>query len=96
MEKDDEIIKDLLTGGVIGASLGALIAKDKEDGFAIGGIIGAALVATFRAHERAKKSNLPLVYEENGFIYEELNGVKKVIREIKKPKTVLKNNYKLK
>jgi hypothetical protein len=96
MDNEKEIVDSLVVGGVVGASLGALISKNKERGVAIGAIAGAALFATFHAYERAKNSNLRLVYEDNGVIYEEYNGVRKSVREINKPKIILKNRYKLK
>jgi hypothetical protein len=96
MENEKEIIDSLVVGGVVGAALGALISNNKERGITIGTIAGAALFATFNAHEKAKRSNLRLVYEEDGIIYEEQNGVKKVLRKIEKPKISVKNRYKLK
>ena len=96
MNTEQEIIDSLIIGGVVGASLGALISNDKERGVAIGALAGAALLATFNAYETARKGNYPLVYEENGVIYEESGGVKSIIREIEKRTVVLKNRYKLK
>ncbi len=96
MENEKEIIDNLVVGGVVGATLGALISNNKERGATIGAIAGAALFATFNAHEKAKKSNLRLVYEEDGIIYEEHNGIRKVLRKIEKPVFSFKNRYKLK
>ncbi|WP_333658899.1 hypothetical protein [Flavobacterium sp.] len=96
MNNEKEIIDDLVVGGIIGASLGALISNDKGKGATIGAIAGAALFATFNAHESAKKENLTLVYEENGVIYEEHNGKRRVLKNLERLNIVPKKSYKLK
>lgn len=70
MEQDDKILENLITGGVGGAALGALLSKDKGEGATLGALAGAAILATFRANEEAKKSKLPLILEEEGSLYE--------------------------
>lgn len=85
MKKDDEIFESLIKGGLIGAALGAIISKDKEEGTFLGSLAGAALLATFKANEQAKLSNLPVYVEENGSIYEMYaDGKKKLIKTIEK------------
>ncbi|QGW28729.1 hypothetical protein [Phnomibacter ginsenosidimutans] len=96
MKTEDEIIQSLIAGGIIGASLGVLIAKDKEEGAAIGALAGAVLVATYRASEKAKATNVPLIVLEEGSLYEkQADGTKRFIRKMKKPKAQLRNKFKL-
>jgi hypothetical protein len=82
---------------LIGAALGALVSKNKEEGATIGALAGAALLATFKANEKAMQTNLPMYVEENGDLYEiKLGGIKKFIRKIEKPTVKLQENFKLK
>lgn len=97
MKNDEEIIKSLIAGGFIGAALGALISNDKEEGVTLGAIAGAALLATFRANEDAKRTNVPMYIEEDGQLFQvQPNGNKKFIRKIEKPSVRLQENFKLK
>ena len=97
MKSDDQILESLLAGGLIGAALGALLSKDKEDGATIGAIAGAAILATYRANEQAMQSNVPVMIEENGKIYLlHPGGRKEFIRELPKSTVLIQNQYKLK
>lgn len=96
MEQDDKILENLITAGVVGAALGALLSKDKREGATLGALAGAAILATFRANEEAKKSNLPLILEEEGSLYEIYpNGERKFLRKIEKPNITLPSQFKL-
>lgn len=96
MEQDDKILENLITGGVVGAALGALLSKDKGEGAALGALAGAAILATFRANEEAKKSNLPLILEEEGSLYEIYpDGERKFLKKIEKPKNTMPSQFKL-
>jgi len=97
MNEDDQIIETLITGGIIGAALGALISKNKEDGASIGAIAGAALLATFKANKKAMQTNLPMYIEEDGYLCQILpDGTKTIIRKIEKPTVQLQQHFKLK
>ncbi len=97
MKKDDEIVQSLIAGGLIGAALGALLSKKKEDGATLGAIAGAALLATFKASEQAKQSNLPMYVEEDTNLYRvHPNGEKVFIKKIVKPNHKLPKRFKLK
>lgn len=96
MNDDNEIVETLIAGGVIGAALGALLSKNNGDGTILGAIAGAALLATFKANEQAQKTNMPMLFEEDGKLYEtQPGGNKKFIRAINKPKVKLSANFKL-
>lgn len=69
MKNDNEIIESLIAGGIIGAALGALITNNKN-GAGLGAIAGAAILASFKANEQAKKINFPLIIEENNALYQ--------------------------
>lgn len=97
MLQEDAQLNDLIKGGLIGATLGAFLSKDKEEGALIGALLGAAIAATKRANQEAKKTNVPLLEEENGRLYELLpSGEKRFIRNIKKPTLNLPSQFKLK
>ena len=68
IEKNDTI-ESLVAGGLLGAGLGALLSKDKEEGAVIGAILGAAFAATLRANSEAQKTKVPLIMYENGALY---------------------------
>lgn len=95
-EKEEKIFESLLAGGLIGAALGALIAKSKKGGATIGAIAGAALLATFQANERAKKNKLSVFVEEDGKLFEVYpDGEKKLIKYISKHNVEIEKNFKL-
>jgi hypothetical protein len=97
MKNDDEILESLITGGFIGAALGALLSKGKENGATIGALAGAAILATFKASEQAKKSKVPIVFEENGMLYEiQADGTKRFIKELEKSQSLKNKNFTLK
>jgi len=93
MENEEELLESLILGGIIGVALGAIITKDKS-GTGLGAIAGAAILASFRANERAKKLNLPMLVEEDNILYQiEKDGTKKVIKEIPKSSVKIKSHF---
>lgn len=97
MKNDEEILESLIAGGLIGAALGALLSKNKEEGATLGALAGAAILATFKANEKAMQTNLPMYVEENGNLYQiQPGGIKKFIRKIDKPSVKLQEHFKLK
>ncbi|MCU0321302.1 MAG: glycine zipper 2TM domain-containing protein [Chitinophagaceae bacterium] len=96
MSNAENTIETLVTGGVLGAAIGALLSKDKEEGAVIGALLGAAFAATAKASDDAKKTNIPQLIEENGKLYE-LNalGEKRFIKELKKTTHQLPEQFKL-
>jgi hypothetical protein len=97
MKKDDEIIESLIAGGLIGATLGALLSKNKEEGATLGALIGAAILGTFKANEKATETHVPMVIEENGKLYQiHADGSRKFLRDIEKPSVKLQEHFKLK
>jgi hypothetical protein len=96
MTRDEEIFESLLTGGVIGAALGALL-SNKSEGAGIGALAGAAILATYKANEQARKTNVPLYIEQDGKLYElQPGGGKKFIRNIQKQGNKLPSHFRLK
>ena len=96
MGNSDNNIESLVTGGMLGAAIGALLSKDKEEGAVIGALLGAAIAATVKASEDAKKTNVPQLVEENGKLYEiNSTGDKRFLKEIKKNKIQLPEHFKL-
>ena len=97
MKKDDEIFESLIAGGLIGAALGALVAKEKGDGATLGALAGAVLLATFKANKQAQETKLPMFIEENGSLYEvSPNGKKVFIKPLEKSTVKLSQYFKLK
>lgn len=80
----DEIIEGALAGGLIGAALGALLTGKSKDSLAAA-LLGAAIGASVNALDEAKENNLPVLIEENGFLYElGPDGKKKQIKKLKR------------
>ncbi len=97
MTKDEEIIDSLIAGGLIGAALGVLIAKDKGAGVTLGAIAGAAILASVKASEKAKQTNVSLVVEEDGVLYRvKSDGTKKTIKKISKVDKKIPKRFTLK
>jgi hypothetical protein len=97
MKEDDEIIESLIAGGLIGAALGALLAKNKEEGATLGVLVGATILGTYRANEKASKTHVPMVTEENGKLYQiNTDSTKTFLRNIEKPSVKLQERFKLK
>ena len=96
MKNDDEIIASLIAGGVIGAAIGALLSDNKDKGATLGGLIGATMLGTYKANEKARATQVPMVIEENGKLYEiQQNGVKKFLRSSEQPTVKLQKHFKL-
>ncbi|MGB3075864.1 MAG: hypothetical protein WBB36_11115 [Chitinophagales bacterium] len=86
MNDDSATIDSLIKGGLIGAFLGAILLKDKEEGAIIGALLGAAISATQRANAVAQNTNVPLYVEENGNLYVvRPSGEKQLIKTLRKP-----------
>ena len=96
MRNEDDNIQRLVTGGILGAAIGALLSKDKEDGAFIGALLGAAIAATTKANEEAKKTNIPQLVQEDGKLYEiNTAGEKIFIKELRKTNSHLPEYFKL-
>ncbi len=96
MKKDDDILKSLIAGGFIGAALGALLSKNKNNGGTIGALAGAVILATYRANENAQKTNIPVFIEENGIVYEvNSKGEKKFIKKIQESRKPVPEKFQL-
>ncbi len=97
MKNDDEILQSLIAGGIIGATLGAILSKNHEEGTALGAIIGAAILGTFKANLKASETEVPLIIEENGKLYQiNKNGTKQFLKDIEKPNIKIQEHFKLK
>lgn len=96
MGDDNEIFESLIAGGVIGATLGALLINNKDEGASIGALVGAAILGTYKANEKANASHVPMIIEENGKLYRiSADGKKEYIRDIEKPNLKLPEHFKL-
>lgn len=90
-------IENLVKGGLVGALIGTVLAKDKEEGAVIGAILGAVFAATIEAHEKAIQTQVPFYVVENGEILEvRSDGTKKFVRKIEKPDMKFPDNFELK
>lgn len=97
MKNRSSLLESLISGGLIGAALGAFLSRDKEEGAFIGALLGAAFSATLKANEEAQKTEVPVYVEENGRLYEmHRNGEKRFVKKIKKPDVILPGTFKLK
>lgn len=98
MKDENTTIEAMIKGGLIGATLGAFLAKDKEDGAILGAILGSAILSTLEANKEARKTNVPLYVEEDGKLYlvNSANGQKRFIRNIKRNPAQFPYEFKLK
>ena len=94
MINDQEIFKEAVKGGLIGAGLGLLLAGNNRS-VGIGALAGAVLLATLKANENAVKSNVPVLVEEDGVIYEMGANGRKFIKRIEKLTLNIPSHFKL-
>lgn len=82
MLDNNDIIKAAIASGLIGAALGALFTGKSEKAFA-SLIVGAAIGASLKALEKAKDTNVPVLYEDNGSIFRlHPDGTNEFVREV--------------
>ena len=96
MKSDKEILESLLLDGLIGGTIGTLLSSNEEEDATIGAIAGAAILATYKATEKAKQSNIPMYLEENGNLYKIYSDQKEFIKKIEKPNVKLERKFLLK
>ena len=97
MGKNNTKIENLISGGLIGAAFGAFLLKNKHEGAIVGALIGSAINSTLIASEEAKKTNVPVCFEENGKLYEIYpNGEKRFIGNVEKPQLQFSADFTLK
>lgn len=95
MNSDREIIESLVAGGLLGAALGALVSDDNH-GTAIGALAGAAIVASFRANQRAQAAGMPVMIEQNNELVRIWpDGRRELIRKIPKANARIPKKFKL-
>lgn len=91
---NQENIESLVLAGIIGATFGALISKNKTNGSGLGAIAGIAFWASLSANEKARKTQIPLLLEENDALYEVYpNGKKKLITHFEKQDSILPKKF---
>lgn len=96
MKSEEEIIESLIARGLIGAGIVALMSNGKDD-VAIGSIISAAILGTYKANQKAEDTRVTRVFEEDGALYEvDSQGTKTFIKALEKPQIYLSQNFKLK
>jgi hypothetical protein len=97
MKSDDEIIQSLIAGGVIGATLGALISKNKSEGATLGALAGVVILGMFKANEKQTTTYVPMYIEENENLYQiQPDGTKTFIRTLEKASVKVPKQFKLK
>lgn len=97
MSAENKTIESLITGGLLGAAIGAILSRNKEEGAIAGAIVGAAVASTMRANEEARKTNIKIQQVENGNLYEiEPGGSKRLVKKLEKNSVNLPDHYKLK
>jgi hypothetical protein len=83
MKSDEEILESAILGGLIGAALGSLI--NEKNGAEIGALAGAVILASSKAYERARETDVPVLVEEKGILYEiTRDGSKTPLKKINK------------
>ncbi len=95
MNNDREILESLIAGGLIVGALAAILSQNK-DASGIGVIAGAAILASYKANEIARRSSVPVVVEEGNELVEIMpGGYRRVIREITRSTRKLPKNFTL-
>lgn len=84
MKRKSDSIESLVTGGLIGAAIGAILADDKEEGAALGAILGAAFSATSSAYQEAVRAEVPVLVEENGNLYKVCGDRREFVKKIER------------
>ncbi len=94
-KKKYKIIEGALAGGIIGVTLGALL-TGKSKGALASFIVGTAIGASLKALKEAKKTNIPVLYEEDGVIYKlHSNGKREFVKNLEKQKIKIPLNFTL-
>lgn len=95
MNDDREILESLIAGGLIGAALAAVLSQNK-DAAGIGAIAGAAILASYKANEIARRSSVPVIIEEGHALVEIMpGGSKRFIKNIPRSTRKLPKNFTL-
>lgn len=95
--KDEDLIKSLVEDGLIEASVVDLLSIDEDDNTTIGAIAGAAILATYKASLLAKKSNFPILFEEDDNLVElHPDGTKRIIKALEKDQKLPSRKFTLK
>lgn len=85
MSAKPDTLDDLIAGGLIGATLGALLANDKEEGAMLGAILGAAFSSTFEANQAALQTKEPVLIVQEGKLFKVYpNGEKLYLKDLPK------------
>lgn len=96
-QEDEETLNNLIKGGLLGAGSTALLKRqaDGED-MAVGAILGAAILASFKASERAKETKIPiLVQEGNSLYWKHPDGRKEFFKELPNHSKSLPTKFKI-
>lgn len=95
MPDNNDIIENAIAGGVIGAALGALFTGKSKGAFA-SLIAGAAIGASIKALEKAKHTDVPILYEENGSIFKRYpDGRNEFVKDIEQQDVNIPENFSL-
>lgn len=84
-KNEQEIIKDLIAAGLVGAGIGAILSKNKKDGALTGTILAALIYGSMKVFENSKKSGVPFLIVEDNKLYQiNPDGTKTFIKNIEK------------
>ncbi|TGL21714.1 hypothetical protein EHQ46_07615 [Leptospira yanagawae] len=95
--EDEETLNNLIKGGLLGAGITALLKRqaDGED-IAVGALLGAAILASVKASERAKETNIPILVQEGDSLYwKHPDGRKDLFKHLPKQSKTLPTKFKL-
>ena len=87
MKTNDNSIKNLILGGIIGTALGSILAENKTEGALLGAIIGTASAATIEANKIANQTKITQMIEVDGKLIKiNPDGTRNFTRNIRKVK----------
>ncbi|MCG9874540.1 MAG: hypothetical protein MH321_07115 [Leptospiraceae bacterium] len=97
-KSDDELLKSLITGGVVGGGLAALLLdkKNRSENATLAAIAGAAIVASYKASQKAKETKLPIYKIKDGsLVIEHPDGRIETLKENASSEEKIPLNFKL-
>jgi hypothetical protein len=94
MKNDDEILETIINNGKIGPSLQFLLSKNESKETLLSSIASAAIIASYKARQRAIQTQIPFIEEIDGTLFLiEPNGEKRFIKKIQKSNKDFEQNF---
>ncbi|MCC5814558.1 MAG: glycine zipper 2TM domain-containing protein [Leptospira sp.] len=97
-QSDQELLQSLIAGGIVGGVLGAILSdkNDRSENSTIAAIAGAAILASYKASQNAKNTNLP-IYKINGenLVVEHPDGRIEIVKKLNRRNLNIPTKFKI-